>query len=98
MCLCVCLLRILQQEAEKEQQSRELLEKRIQAVTSLKSNIAATQVNGAILPFWQCIMVVVFSQQRLTKAVEQYIINTAAWALSLGNIRPFLLSHGFCVE
>ncbi|XP_040009856.1 cilia- and flagella-associated protein 74 isoform X3 [Xiphias gladius] len=32
-----------QQEAEKEQQNRELLEKRIQAVNSLKSNIAATQ-------------------------------------------------------
>ncbi|XP_026187330.1 cilia- and flagella-associated protein 74 isoform X3 [Mastacembelus armatus] len=35
--------RIHQQEAEKEQQNRELLEKRIQAVTSLKSSIAATQ-------------------------------------------------------
>ncbi|XP_054868574.1 cilia- and flagella-associated protein 74 isoform X2 [Amphiprion ocellaris] len=35
--------RIHQQEAEKEQQNRELLEKRIQAVKSLKSNIAATQ-------------------------------------------------------
>lgn len=54
-------LRIHQQEAEKEQQSRELLEKRIQAVTSLKSNIAATQVSGAILPIWQCIMVVVLA-------------------------------------
>ncbi|XP_033944062.1 cilia- and flagella-associated protein 74 isoform X5 [Pseudochaenichthys georgianus] len=32
-----------QQEAEKEQQNRELLEKRMQAVKSLKSNIAATQ-------------------------------------------------------
>ncbi|XP_067447707.1 cilia- and flagella-associated protein 74 isoform X2 [Thunnus thynnus] len=37
--------RMHQQEAEKEQQSRELLEKRIQAVKSLKSNIAATQEN-----------------------------------------------------
>ncbi|XP_068589913.1 cilia- and flagella-associated protein 74 isoform X3 [Cebidichthys violaceus] len=35
--------RMHRQEAEKEQQSRELLEKRIQAVKSLKSNIAATQ-------------------------------------------------------
>ncbi|XP_073326821.1 cilia- and flagella-associated protein 74 isoform X2 [Pagrus major] len=35
--------RMHQQEAEKEQQNRELLEKRIQAVKSLKSNIAATQ-------------------------------------------------------
>lgn len=36
-----------QQEAEKEQQKRELLEKRIQAVKSLKSNIAATQVSNS---------------------------------------------------
>ncbi|XP_034000525.1 LOW QUALITY PROTEIN: cilia- and flagella-associated protein 74 [Trematomus bernacchii] len=35
--------RMQQQEAEKEQQNRELLEKRMQAVKSLKSNIAATQ-------------------------------------------------------
>ncbi|XP_054465778.1 cilia- and flagella-associated protein 74 [Anoplopoma fimbria] len=35
--------RMHRQEAEKEQQNRELLEKRIQAVQSLKSNIAATQ-------------------------------------------------------
>ncbi|XP_051805300.1 cilia- and flagella-associated protein 74 isoform X1 [Acanthochromis polyacanthus] len=35
--------RMHQQEAEKEQQKRELLEKRIEAVKSLKSNIAATQ-------------------------------------------------------
>ncbi|XP_037629906.1 cilia- and flagella-associated protein 74 isoform X4 [Sebastes umbrosus] len=35
--------RVHQQEAEKEQQNKELLEKRIQAVKSLKSNIAATQ-------------------------------------------------------
>ncbi|XP_036960629.1 cilia- and flagella-associated protein 74 isoform X2 [Acanthopagrus latus] len=35
--------RMHQKEAEKEQQNRELLEKRIQAVKSLKSNIAATQ-------------------------------------------------------
>nr|XP_020468130.1 cilia- and flagella-associated protein 74 isoform X2 [Monopterus albus] len=35
--------RIHQQQAEKEQQDRELLEKRIQAVRSLKSNIAAAQ-------------------------------------------------------
>ncbi|XP_045912230.1 cilia- and flagella-associated protein 74 isoform X3 [Micropterus dolomieu] len=35
--------RMHQQEAEKEQKNRELLEKRIQAVKSLKSNIAATQ-------------------------------------------------------
>ncbi|XP_035499668.2 cilia- and flagella-associated protein 74 isoform X3 [Scophthalmus maximus] len=35
--------RMHQQEAEKEEQNRQLLEKRIQAVTSLKSNIAATQ-------------------------------------------------------
>ncbi|XP_047428401.1 cilia- and flagella-associated protein 74 isoform X2 [Mugil cephalus] len=35
--------RMHQQEAEKERQNRELLEKRIQAVKSLKSNIAATQ-------------------------------------------------------
>ncbi|XP_034393240.1 cilia- and flagella-associated protein 74 [Cyclopterus lumpus] len=35
--------RMHQQEAEKEQQNKELLEKRIQAVESLKSNIAATQ-------------------------------------------------------
>ncbi|XP_030278233.1 cilia- and flagella-associated protein 74 isoform X3 [Sparus aurata] len=35
--------RMHQQEAEREQQNRELLEKRIQAVKSLKSNIAATQ-------------------------------------------------------
>ncbi|KAI3357114.1 hypothetical protein L3Q82_015582 [Scortum barcoo] len=35
--------RVHQREAEKEQQKRELLEKRIQAVKSLKSNIAATQ-------------------------------------------------------
>ncbi|KAG7226924.1 hypothetical protein INR49_022219 [Caranx melampygus] len=35
--------RMHQREAEKEQQNRELLEKRMQAVTSLKSNIAATQ-------------------------------------------------------
>ncbi|XP_053173341.1 cilia- and flagella-associated protein 74 [Scomber japonicus] len=37
--------RMHQLEAEKEQQNRELLEKRIQAVKSLKSNIAATQEN-----------------------------------------------------
>ncbi|XP_070696380.1 cilia- and flagella-associated protein 74 [Pempheris klunzingeri] len=35
--------RMRQREAEKEQQNRELLEKRIQAVKSLKSNIAAAQ-------------------------------------------------------
>ncbi|KAG7519814.1 hypothetical protein JOB18_016556 [Solea senegalensis] len=35
--------RIHQQEAEKEQQNQQLLEKRIQAVESLKSNIAAAQ-------------------------------------------------------
>ncbi|XP_019132344.2 cilia- and flagella-associated protein 74 isoform X3 [Larimichthys crocea] len=35
--------RMHQQEAEKEQRNREFLEKRIQAVQSLKSNIAATQ-------------------------------------------------------
>ncbi|XP_067384004.1 cilia- and flagella-associated protein 74 isoform X2 [Channa argus] len=35
--------RMQQQEAEKEQKNRELLEKKIQAVKSLKSNIAATQ-------------------------------------------------------
>ncbi|XP_039657369.1 cilia- and flagella-associated protein 74 isoform X5 [Perca fluviatilis] len=35
--------RMHQREAEKEQENRELLEKRIQAVKSLKSNIAATQ-------------------------------------------------------
>ncbi|XP_029910701.1 cilia- and flagella-associated protein 74 [Myripristis murdjan] len=35
--------RIHQQEAEKEQQSRELIQRRIQAIESLKSNIAATQ-------------------------------------------------------
>ncbi|KAM3618715.1 uncharacterized protein V6R79_023944 [Siganus canaliculatus] len=35
--------RMQQQETEKEQQNRELLEKRLQAVNSLKSNIAATQ-------------------------------------------------------
>ncbi|XP_071331418.1 cilia- and flagella-associated protein 74 isoform X2 [Trachinotus anak] len=35
--------RMHQQEAEKEQLNRELLEKRMQAVKSLKSNIAATQ-------------------------------------------------------
>ncbi|XP_051280852.1 cilia- and flagella-associated protein 74 isoform X4 [Dicentrarchus labrax] len=35
--------RMHQQEAEKKQQNRELLEKRKQAVKSLKSNIAATQ-------------------------------------------------------
>ncbi|XP_062419540.1 cilia- and flagella-associated protein 74 [Pungitius pungitius] len=35
--------RMQQQEAEKQQQRREFLEKRIQAVNSLKSNIAATQ-------------------------------------------------------
>ncbi|XP_008283307.1 uncharacterized protein cfap74 [Stegastes partitus] len=35
--------RMRQEEAEKEQQNRELLEKRTQAVESLKSNIAATQ-------------------------------------------------------
>lgn len=33
-----------QEAAEKEQQSRELIEKRMQAVKSLKSNIAANQV------------------------------------------------------
>ncbi|KAM8864233.1 cilia- and flagella-associated protein 74 isoform 8-T9 [Spinachia spinachia] len=35
--------RMQRQEAEKQQQRREFLEKRIQAVNSLKSNIAATQ-------------------------------------------------------
>ncbi|XP_032377237.1 cilia- and flagella-associated protein 74 isoform X4 [Etheostoma spectabile] len=35
--------RMHQREAEKEQENRKLLEKRIQAVKSLKSNIAATQ-------------------------------------------------------
>ncbi|KAM4609911.1 cilia- and flagella-associated protein 74 [Polymixia lowei] len=35
--------RMHQQEAEKEQQSRELMEKRIQAVKSLKTNIEATR-------------------------------------------------------
>ncbi|XP_068196112.1 cilia- and flagella-associated protein 74 [Antennarius striatus] len=37
--------RMHQQEAEKEQQNRDLLEKRIQAVESLKSNIAVTREN-----------------------------------------------------
>ncbi|XP_029975349.1 cilia- and flagella-associated protein 74 [Salarias fasciatus] len=35
--------RMRQQEAEKEKQNREFIEKRIQAVQALKSNIAATQ-------------------------------------------------------
>uniref|UniRef100_A0A3Q3XH14 Uncharacterized protein n=1 Tax=Mola mola TaxID=94237 RepID=A0A3Q3XH14_MOLML len=43
-----------QRAAEKEQQNRELLEKRIQAVESLKSNIAASQVSSSTLPFWYC--------------------------------------------
>nr|XP_046252850.1 cilia- and flagella-associated protein 74 isoform X2 [Scatophagus argus] len=50
--------RMHQQEAEKEQQNRELLEKRIQAVKSLKSNIAATQESLRV-------------QQRKTKANAQ---------------------------
>lgn len=45
--LCDCPLRVQQQEAEKEQQSREILEKRMQAIKSLKSNIEATQVSNS---------------------------------------------------
>lgn len=60
-----------QQEAEKEQKNRELLEKRIQAVKSLKSNIAATQVSN--LPYWDCsVMVVVLTH--IISVVKQKII------------------------
>lgn len=82
MFLSLSCLRIHMQEAEKEQQNREMLEKRIQAVTSLKSNIAATQVKPPTFLSGNALWLL-FSQRWLTKAVEQCIINTAVWALSL---------------
>lgn len=49
--VCVHFIsRLHQQVAEKEQQNREFIERRIQAVESLKSNIAANQVSSRTEP------------------------------------------------